>query len=243
MPTAFRISLNEKLYVRDPEHSDLGRKIVRQGLLLINKLGFEDFTFRKLAKSINTTEASVYRYFENKHRLLMYLLSWYWAFLDQRIQFETRNIRSSKARLRIAVAALIEPSRSLSFSEFIDESEIQDLLMRDGSKAYLTRHVTRDNRDRLFQPYKDLCATIAELISEYDPRYVFPHSLATTVIEMAHFQTFFMINLPSLTDLSANPDRKRLAKFLESLLFSPLKQAQLQKKTLSAPTDLSHKAD
>ena len=37
----------------------------------------EEFTFRKLAQKINTTEASVYRYFENKHRLLIYILAWY----------------------------------------------------------------------------------------------------------------------------------------------------------------------
>ena len=75
-----RIKMNDKLFLRNPEDSLLGKRIVSQGLVLINKLGFEDFTFKKLAAEIETTEASIYRYFENKHRLLVYLITWYWSF-------------------------------------------------------------------------------------------------------------------------------------------------------------------
>ncbi|UPT67071.1 MAG: TetR/AcrR family transcriptional regulator [Sphingobacteriales bacterium JAD_PAG50586_3] len=81
MEVQLRIRMNEKIYLRNPEESVLGKNIVRNGLLLINKLGFEEFTFKKLAKEINTTEASIYRYFENKHRLLLYIINWYWSLL------------------------------------------------------------------------------------------------------------------------------------------------------------------
>ena len=41
MELKLNISLNEKLSLRDPEASDLGRRIVKNGANLINQLGFE----------------------------------------------------------------------------------------------------------------------------------------------------------------------------------------------------------
>ena len=73
---ALAIKLQHELFLRDPQETELGKKIIEQGILLIDKLGFEEFTFKKLASKIGSTEASVYRYFENKHRLLMYLTAW-----------------------------------------------------------------------------------------------------------------------------------------------------------------------
>ena len=71
MELSLKIKMNEKLFLRNPEESELGRKIIEFSIILIHKIGFEAFTFKKLAKEINTTEAGVYRYFENKHRLLI----------------------------------------------------------------------------------------------------------------------------------------------------------------------------
>ncbi|MBL7759004.1 MAG: helix-turn-helix transcriptional regulator, partial [Chitinophagaceae bacterium] len=59
--------MNTKLFLRDPEQSVLGRSIIQHSINMIHKVGFEDFTFKKLAQEIGTTEASIYRYFENKH--------------------------------------------------------------------------------------------------------------------------------------------------------------------------------
>ena len=55
MQLDIRIKMNEKLYLRNPEDSAVGKRIVSQGLILINKLGFEDFTFKKLSIEIDTT--------------------------------------------------------------------------------------------------------------------------------------------------------------------------------------------
>ncbi|HCF62820.1 MAG TPA: TetR family transcriptional regulator, partial [Chitinophagaceae bacterium] len=63
--------MNESVYIKNPDHSEIGRKIIKHGIDLINDLGFEHFTFKKLAVEIGTTEATIYRYFENKHRLLL----------------------------------------------------------------------------------------------------------------------------------------------------------------------------
>ena len=55
---------------------------------------------------IGSTEASVYRYFENKHKLLVYLVAWHWAWLDYMIDYQTHNVTDPKQRLRLAIEVL-----------------------------------------------------------------------------------------------------------------------------------------
>lgn len=225
MELDIRIRMNEKLYIRNPEDSELGRKIVQKGLLLINKLGFELFTFKKLAAEIKTTEASIYRYFENKHRFLVYLIAWYWSYIEYKVVFSVNNMNDPELKLKTIIRILAQEPETSSFrSEFISEAEAYKLILWEGSKAYLTKHISQDNKDRLFKPYKDLCGRFASIIKEYDPKYKYPHSLASTIFEMAHAQKFFMNNLPALTDFGKTQDDKKLILFLENLLFSSLKK-------------------
>lgn len=225
MELDIRIRMNEKLYLRNPEDSALGKKIVQKGLVLINKLGFELFTFKKLAAEINTTEASIYRYFENKHRLLVYLITWYWSYLEYKVVFSVNNMKDPEQKLKIIIRIITEePKPSSIKSEYISEAEVYKLIQWEGSKAYLTKNISQDNKDHLFKPYKDLCERFATIIQEFDPKYKYPHSLASTIFEMAHAQKFFMNNLPALTDFGKQQDDKKLILFLESLLFSSLKK-------------------
>ena len=220
MELNLRIRMNEKLYLRNPEDSVLGKKIVNQGLTLINKLGFEEFTFKKLAQQVETTEASIYRYFENKHRLLVYLITWYWSFLEYKIVFSLNNITDPKAKLKTIIRLLvIEPKKDIQELDFVAEAEAYRLVKWEGSKAYLTRNVTKDNKDRLFKPYKDICVRIAVIIKECNPKYKYSNSLSRTLLEMSHAQKFFMENLPLLSD--AKNDEKLIA-FLENLVFSAI---------------------
>ena len=73
MEYQFKIKMNEGLYLRNPEDTELGRKILKHSVELIYRLGFEAFNFKKLAEDIGSTEAGIYRYFENKHKLLIYI--------------------------------------------------------------------------------------------------------------------------------------------------------------------------
>jgi len=57
------------------------------------------------------------------------------------------------------------------------------------------------------------------------PYYKYPKSLASTIIEMAYFQNFFMNNLPSLTDFGKNKNEVEIVRFLEDLVFSSLHSA------------------
>lgn len=94
------ISVNDKLYVKNPETSDLGKKIIQQSILLIDEIGFENFTFKKLGEKINSNESSIYRYFESKHKLMLYLSSWYWGWIEYRLVFATTNINNPFERLK-----------------------------------------------------------------------------------------------------------------------------------------------
>jgi AcrR family transcriptional regulator len=223
MDVIFKIKINEKIFLKDPEESELGRKIVKNGLLLINKIGFENFTFKKLALSVKTTEATVYRYFENKHRLLIYLITWYWSYLEHKVVFNTNNISNPQTKIKKIIELLVNPTITSTNSEYVNEKDAYDLVMQEGSKAYLTNHINSDNKNQLFKPYKDLCSRFANIILEQNPKYKYPHSLATTIIEMSHSQKFFMKNLPSLTDFGKEKTEKKLIDFLEHMLFQTIK--------------------
>lgn len=224
MEPQFKISINQKLYLKNPEQSDIGQKILKSGLDLILKIGFEQFTFKKLALEIKTTEATVYRYFENKHRLLTYLINWYWTYLDYKIIFNTNNLIQPEQKLKKIVDILSNDPLQNSRKDAISEKAAYELVMLEGSKSYLTKHVNNDNKDQLFKPYKDLCAKFANTILEYNPKYKFSHSLASTILEMSHSQMYFMKYLPSLTDFGAEKNNKKLKLFLEQLLFNAIRK-------------------
>ncbi|MBA2745343.1 MAG: TetR/AcrR family transcriptional regulator, partial [Flavisolibacter sp.] len=92
----------------------------------------------------------------------------------------------------------------------------------EGAKSFLTKHVAEDNKAKFFKPYKDLSARLAGYISAYNPKYKYPHSLATSIIEMAHSQKFFMQNLPSLTDFTNAKSNRTVNSFLEDMTFAAI---------------------
>ena len=222
MEVQLQIKMNEKLFLRNPEQSELGKKIIRHSIQLIYKNGFESFTFKKLAEEIGTTEAGIYRYFENKHRLLIYITAWYWSWVEYRVVFHTTNIKNPMVKLKRVIQLLATTVEDDIKTSYVNESVLHKIIIAEGSKAYLTKHVSEDNKDQLFKPYKDLCAKIGDIILECNPKYKYPKSLSSTIIEMAHFQNFFMHNLPSLTDFGKNKDESKIVLFLEDLVFSSI---------------------
>ena len=49
----YHIAPDPSLHLRDPASSALGQRILKDGLSLMNKLGLEGFTFRKLAEKVD----------------------------------------------------------------------------------------------------------------------------------------------------------------------------------------------
>lgn len=224
MKLQLHILMNEALFLRNPENSELGKKILKHSVQLIHRAGFESFTFKKLAEDIGTTEAGVYRYFENKHKLLIYLTSWYWGWFEFQISFHTNNINDPEDKLKRVIKLLAAAVENDEQTNYINESLLHQIIITEGSKAYLTKQVEEDNRQQFFKPYKDLCALIGTIISECNSKYKYPKSLASTIIEIAHFQNFFMNHLPSLTDFGQTKEESEIIDFLNDLVFTSLKK-------------------
>ena len=103
------IEIDSELYTKNPDSSALGKKIISNSIELIYEIGFEQFTFKKLGLKISSPESSIYRYFENKHRLLIYLTSWYWTWMEYKLLFATTNIESPAERLGKSLDLLTKP--------------------------------------------------------------------------------------------------------------------------------------
>ena len=43
-----KIDINDMIYLKDPESSDLGKRIIEHSIKLIDEIGFDNFTFKKL---------------------------------------------------------------------------------------------------------------------------------------------------------------------------------------------------
>lgn len=222
MKLELHIQMNEALFLRHPEQSELGKKIIKHSIQLIYEMGFEAFNFKKLAENIGTTEASVYRYFENKHNLLVYLTAWYWGWVEYQIGFQTNNINDPKVKLERVINLLALKVKDDDSTSYVNESLLHQIVISEGSKAYLTKQVNLDNQNQFFKPYKDLCTVIANIILECNPDYKYPKSIASTIVEMAHFQNFFMIHLPSLTDFGNSKKEENIIAFLNHLVFSSI---------------------
>ncbi len=224
MKLQLQITMNEALFIRNPEQSDLGKNIIQHSIELIHKNGFEAFTFKKLAEDIGTTEAGIYRYFENKHKVLVYLTSWYWGWVEFQIGYHTNNVTDPIVKLKKIIKLLATTVKDDVLTGYVNENLLHQIVITEGSKAYLTKQVNEDNKLQFFKPYKDLCALIGNIILECNIKYRYPKSLASTIIEMAHYQNFFMNNLPSLTDFGKSKDESKIVSFLEDLVFRSIKK-------------------
>ncbi|MCB0402883.1 MAG: TetR/AcrR family transcriptional regulator [Flavobacteriales bacterium] len=200
------IQVNTNLYLKNPESSELGKKILEGGIALIDELGFEQFTFKKLAATIESTEASVYRYFESKHKFLLYLNAWYWAWMEYRLVFATANIDDPEQRLTKGITILTEVVEEDGNIPHINESTLNKIVISESAKAYCTKSVDTDNDQGAYHVYKQLVQRVSDIILEINPAYPYPHMLVSTVIEGSHHQRFFSEHLPKLTDVVEGED-------------------------------------
>lgn len=195
-----KITVNEKVFLKDPETTPLGKRIVEHGILLIDKIGFENFTFRKLGKEIRSNESSIYRYFENKHKFLVYITSWFWGWKEYQLVFATNNISNRKEKLDKAIEVITKPVEKDDRFGHINEIALSNIIINESSKSFLTKEVDEENQDGYFSIYKRLVKRLAEMIIEVNDSYPYPSSLASTVIEGTLHQHFLRDHFRSLTE-------------------------------------------
>ncbi len=219
----FQIQIGERVFTKDPSTSELGKKIIEHSINLIDILGFEAFTFAKLAEKIGCSEASIYRYFENKHKLLVYHLTWYWRWLEYRLTLATANIKAPEERLRIAIRVLTSPLEQEPRIEKVDKAALYRIVIAESQKVYLTRNVDEDNKQGLFLSYKSLCKKAAGIVHEINPDYLYPTALISTIVESSYDQRYFAQHLPSLTEIGKDKE-DHITEFLTDLVFKALKK-------------------
>jgi len=215
-----KIDINDKIFVKDPESSDLGKRIIEEAILMIYDMGFESFTFRKLGIKIGSNESSIYRYFENKHKLLIYLTSWYWGWLEYQLVFATNSMAKAREKLEKAIVIVTKTTVKDSAFSHINEVLLNKIVINEYSKSYLTKEVDTENKDGYFVIYKRLVNRISEMIHEVDPSYGYPSSLASTILEGSLHQHFLKDHFRSLTDCHESDDS---TKYFLQLVFSSLK--------------------
>ena len=213
------IEINPHLYVKNPLHTKLGKKIIAQSVLLIDEIGLEQFTFKKLATKISSAEASVYRYFNSKHQLFVYLLNWYWEWMIMRVRINTLNIVDAKVQMEKVLDLLVDVQNRKSMVACLDEEALHRIVVTEGAKAYHTKLVDEDNSEGFFLAYKRLCQDIANIILRLAPTYPYPRAMASTLVETANNNIYFAQHLPRLTDLNAKNNDvpiqvKNLLKFI-----------------------------
>ena len=198
------IAVNDKLYVKNPETSDLGKKIIEQSILLIDEIGFENFTFKKLGEKINSNESSIYRYFESKHKLMLYLSSWYWGWIEYKLVFATNNVTNPVEKLKKAILIVTEKVNDDSATAHINEAVLNKIIIQEFSKTLLTKEVDEENKEGFFIVYKRIINRIIEIIIEVNPNYTFAKSLASSIVEGALHQHFLKEHLTTITNCDKN---------------------------------------
>lgn len=226
MTIRIKIKLDDHLYLRDPDQTDLGKRMLAAAIVLIDAHGFEAFTFKKLAKEIHSTEASIYRYFENKTQLLSYLVAWYWEWLNYRIDYETHHLSDPEQRLKRAIALLASSTGPDTSDETHDLEALSRIVISESGRVYTQPHASEQQavEEGAFLSYRGLCQTISAFIKEINPQVKHPIALVSTLIETAHRQSFFAKYLPIVTDLPIiGENGEQVAFFLEEMVMGLIK--------------------
>jgi AcrR family transcriptional regulator len=216
-----QIHVNPDCYLKNPDASTLGRAIVTNSIELIQELGFESFTIKKLSIQIGSPESSIYRYFESKHMILLYLIQWYWSWIEYRMVFAINNLATPELKLEKAIQVLTEKVQEDSSFSHINEILLDKIIITEAVKAYFVKQEKKAVRESHFATYTQVVQRVSNIILEIDPTYKYPHMLVSTLIEGAHQQRFFAKNLPSLTDI--NSDSEYITKFYTQLVFKNIK--------------------
>ncbi|CAL2063925.1 TetR/AcrR family transcriptional regulator [Tenacibaculum sp. 190524A05c] len=195
-----KIEVPEGVYIKNPESSELGKKIVQNSIVLIDEIGFENFTFKKLGQLIGSNESSIYRYFESKHMLLIYLSSWYWRWIEYQLVIETFSIKDTKEKLIQAIEVVTRTTKEDKNFSHINEILLNKIIINENSKSYLTKSVDSENKQGYFLPYKRVVRRLASIISDHNSDYEFPLTLASSITEGALHQQFLKLHFTTITN-------------------------------------------
>ena len=175
-------------------------EILEQSIILIDEIGFDNFTFKKLGEKIGSNESSIYRYFENKHKLLVYLSSWYWSWMEYKLVFATANINDPKEKLKKAITIVTEKVEDDNNTSYINESTLNKIIIAEFTKTLHTKEIDIENKEGFFLIYKRVISRIIEIVKEINPEYKYAKSLISSIVEGSLHQYYLKDHLKSITD-------------------------------------------
>ncbi|MBL7812132.1 MAG: TetR/AcrR family transcriptional regulator [Bacteroidetes bacterium] len=208
-----RVSLPPVLYIKNPQETALGQSLLEHAAACISRDGLEEFNFRKLAQAAGCTEATVYRYFENKHKLVLLLMNLFWGYVDfqiqQRIRFEPKAEAALNACLNELGNLQLHEIHNPHFAELLVH-----LAAREGVKMHLGKDIHAETQDGSLTHYLRLLQTVEDLLRLNHVSY--PRALAGLLLDSALQQHFYRHNEPLLTDSAC--EEEGCVQFLQSLI-------------------------
>jgi hypothetical protein len=103
--------------------------------------------------------------------------------------------------------------------EHINECYLQQIIINESSKSYLTKEVDAENKEGYFLVYKRVVKRISEMIKQVNPDYNYPASLASTAVESVLHQNFLRKHFLSITDCNKTTHPRE---FVIDLVFNNL---------------------
>ena len=211
--------------LRNPWKTKLGKHIIQCAIQVIESNGYEHCTFKKIGTIIGSPESSLYRYFESKHKLLLFIMSLYWFALDKAYIDLLMRTKSPEDALKNVINLLSAPNNIVIEDSILDGDLLNNIVIIESSKAFLTKHVDEDNLEGAFLTLKAFASKIAHNILLINPDYPYSRALASTIIEIPLQQSHFSKHLPSLTEFKAiNNNKNECSEWLLHLIMNTVKK-------------------
>ena len=213
------IPVKSGIFIKDPLSSDLGKKVLEESLVLIDELGMEAFNFKRLSTHVGSTEAAIYRYFENKHKLLLYYINWYWGWLEHNLVYGTANMDSPKDKIKMAINLLVVGP---SFDEnlYLNISLLRSVVTEESSKAFMTKEVSNENNSGYFDQFFNFSNRVVKIFLEFNPDHPYPKAFVSTLIWSSLLNSFCFKHVPDLIEDNFIGQHK--AEFYYNLVFNSL---------------------
>jgi len=154
--------------------------------------------------------------------LLLYLNCWYWEWVTYLIDRQVLNLNDSEKELRNAIHCMIHASAESTLTEYINESLLFQITMKESSKTYHISDIDEENKYGFFLPYKELVGKVSGIIDRVNPNYPYAKSLASTIFQMINNQIYYARHLPELTSLKKKNTSKDLEKMINHFAFGAI---------------------
>jgi hypothetical protein len=141
--------------------------------------------------------------------------------MEYQLVFGVANMQSPESKLQKAIELITNNKNNKIAIDGISINKLIRIVISESSKSYLTKDVSKSNKQGAYQSYKKFVLRLADIIKEINPGYKFPNMLLSTIIEGAHLQVFFAEHLPTLTNVQKNNDY--ICKFYTNLALNSIK--------------------